>query len=360
MDIHDTNNDSMTKNCRLIEVITREEDRTTTNVTIDAKMDVSPIVGYAQMPLLPLAKACTPLIEIIHNIMFYVQMALDETPEEPQDGLTIDESAAIRLYTIEWQKPHRSLYSMLNETLKTADRKALQPYFKYFKLFLTALVKLPSVPPQTIWRGVTRDLSADFVSGQRMTWWAFSSCTRTMTVLENNIYLGNTGPRTLFSVETINGRKIRAHSHYNHEDEILLLPGTHMIVQSRLNPAPDLYVFHLKQIVPKTTLMALPFQGMLNKHDRLFEIEFFVHRSTTLSEKVSCISTLSKFISNGILHHISKTSLVPKKEIHYTIQPIHDYADRSDRCRIYLSIQITRYISLYFFEFIDKKQCFVR
>ena len=81
-------------------------------------------------------------------------MALDETPEEPQDGLTIDESAAIRLYTIEWQKPHRSLYSMLNETLKTADRKALQPYFKYFKLFLTALVKLPSVPPQTIWRGV--------------------------------------------------------------------------------------------------------------------------------------------------------------------------------------------------------------
>ncbi|CAF4952617.1 unnamed protein product, partial [Rotaria magnacalcarata] len=34
-------------------------------------------------------------------------MALDETPQTPPDGLTIDESAAVRLYTIEWDGPHR-------------------------------------------------------------------------------------------------------------------------------------------------------------------------------------------------------------------------------------------------------------
>ncbi|CAF5133328.1 unnamed protein product, partial [Rotaria sp. Silwood1] len=76
-------------------------------------------------------------------------MALDETPSEPPNQLTVDESAAIRLYTIEWEEPHQSLYSMLNYTLKMASRENLRPYFRYLKLLLTALVKLPCVPPLT-------------------------------------------------------------------------------------------------------------------------------------------------------------------------------------------------------------------
>ncbi|CAF4825074.1 unnamed protein product, partial [Rotaria sp. Silwood1] len=78
----------------------------------------SPIIGYAEEPLLPLPEATAPLTDILHNLSVYVQLALDETPENPPDGLTTDESAAVRLYTIEWERPHRSLYSMLNYTLK--------------------------------------------------------------------------------------------------------------------------------------------------------------------------------------------------------------------------------------------------
>jgi hypothetical protein len=159
---------------------------------------------------------------------------------------------------------------MLNDALMTADRNDLRPYFKYLKLFLTALTKLPCVPPQTVWRGVTKDLSADFLPGTVVTCWAFSSCTTTMTVLNNNMYLGNTGARTLFSVEAINGRTIHTHSDYIDEDEILLLPGTHMVVQSQLNPAPGLHIIHLKQVIPKETLLELPFESILNIFNRLF------------------------------------------------------------------------------------------
>jgi hypothetical protein len=187
---------------------------------------------------------------------------LDETSEKPPDGLTIDESAAIRLYTMEWISPHRSLYSMLNFNLKKGDRNALLPYFKYLKLFVTAIVKLPCVPPSTVWRGVTKNLSADFPPGTQVTWWAFSSCTNEMTVLENNMYLGYEGSRTLFSVEVINGRTVKDHSHFVTEDELLLLPGTQMIVQSQLNPAPDLYIIHLKQVIPTVTLLEPPFEGI--------------------------------------------------------------------------------------------------
>jgi hypothetical protein len=254
--------DSMTKNHRVADDAAEEHHYTISRMIHSIQTNPSPVMGYTAVPLLPLSKACAPLSEILHNLSFYVQLAMDETPEEPPDGLTIDESAAIRLYTIEWDRPHRSLYSMLNFNLKKANRGDLLPYFKYLKLFVTALVKLPCVPQLTVWRGVTQNLSADFPPGTRVTWWAFSSCTTEMTVLENNMYLGNQGSRTLFSVEAINGRTIKAHSHFVTEDELLLLPGTQMIVQSQLSPATDLHIIHLKQVIPDQILLEPPFEGI--------------------------------------------------------------------------------------------------
>ena len=178
------------------------------------------------------------------------------------------------------------LYSMLNRTLKKADREDLRPYFKYLKLFMTALAKLPCVPPLTLWRGVTKNLSAEFVPGTTVTWWAFSSCTTALTVLENNMYLGNAGSRTLFSVEVINGRTIRAHSHFVTEDEILLLPGTHMIVQSQFSPAPDLDIIHLKQVIPEEVLLEPPFEGNSNIFNRLFYITVFLYLGALLYPKI--------------------------------------------------------------------------
>ena len=254
-------NDPMTKNRRIVETVTEDQTMTSENIISNIKVDLGRLVGYADEPLLPLPTACAPLINIVHDLLFYIQLALDETSEHPPDGLTVDESAAIRLYTIEWDGPHRSLYSMVNHALKTGDREALRPYFKYLKLFITAVVKLPCVPPLTAWRGVTKDLSAEFSPGTPVTWWAFSSCTTALSVLENNMYLGNTGNRTLFSVEAMNGRIVRDHSHFVTEDEILLLPGTHMIVRSQLSPAPNLHVIHLKQVIPGEVLLEPPFEG---------------------------------------------------------------------------------------------------
>ena len=82
------------------------ENLTTMSINVDTDTDFGPIVGYANEPLLPLVKACAPLNSMIYNLWFYVQLALDGTPEQPADGLTVGESAAIRLYTIEWPRPH--------------------------------------------------------------------------------------------------------------------------------------------------------------------------------------------------------------------------------------------------------------
>jgi hypothetical protein len=89
------------------------------------------------------------------------------------------------------------------------------------------------------------------------------------------MYLGDNGERTLFSIEVINGRTVRAHSHFVTEDEILLLPGTYMVVQSQFSPAPDLNIIHLKQMVPKEILLEPPFEGILSSFNRFFEFKYF-------------------------------------------------------------------------------------
>ncbi|CAF0986394.1 unnamed protein product [Adineta steineri] len=284
-DLDKIQNNSMTQNPRIVEETTKVDHLIATNILNDIQANLRPIVEYAKEPLLPLSKACTPLENILHDLSVYVKMAIDETSEQPPDGLTVDESAAIRLYTIEWDKPYTSLYSMLNYTLKNESRENLKPYFKYLKLFITALAKLPCIPQLTVWRGVPKNLSMDFPSGTKVTWWSFSSCTTEMTVLQNNMYLGFNGNRTLFSVEAINGRSIRAHSHFNTENEVLLLPGTHMVVQSQLNPAPELYIIHLKQIEPPQVLLAPPFEGILNIFSKLFLNNIIsTFRCTSLSD----------------------------------------------------------------------------
>ena len=231
--------------------------------SIESK-DLTPIIGYTLGPLLCLIDACEPLIGIIDNIQYYVRLAVETTSENPAHGLTRDESASIRLYTMEWHDDDKSLYSILNHALRMSNRKALRPWFKYLKLFLTALVKIPCAPSQTVWRGLRKNVSNGFPPGKEITWWSFSSCTTTLTVLQSDLYLGNTGERTLFSIEIINGRDISAHSYFKTEDEILLLPGTFMEVRSQLNPTKDMYIIHLKQKIPETMLLEPPFEGTLS------------------------------------------------------------------------------------------------
>ncbi|CAF0981997.1 unnamed protein product [Didymodactylos carnosus] len=109
-------------------------------------------------------------------------------------------------YTMEWDVPSESLYSILNCALRDADRQNLRPWYRYLKLFLTALYKLPSIPHQTVWRGVREDLSDEYCVGDERAWWALSSCTTSLKVLESSIYCGKSDTRTLFSIESFPGK----------------------------------------------------------------------------------------------------------------------------------------------------------
>ncbi|CAF0879333.1 unnamed protein product [Rotaria sordida] len=135
----------------------------------DDRVMLCPFIDYAQEPILPLADACIPLIFIIPDILMYVSMALERTPDNPPDELTRDESASIHLYTMEESNTGRSLYSHLNHTLKRGGPEELQPWFKYLKLFLTALVEIPCSTAQVVWGGVRKNATNEFPKGAQIT-----------------------------------------------------------------------------------------------------------------------------------------------------------------------------------------------
>ena len=221
---------------------------------------LQPIEGYQSLRLVSLEEAIEPIVEFCPDVRRRAYIAKGNC-DSPKDGLTEDESASVYLYTSEWEPRDQCLYVVLNSVLRSQDRrKSIPPWFLFLKLLLTALFKLRSCS-MTVWRGIPLDLRKQYEIGKTYTWWGFSSCTESISVLELDQFLGQEGKRTMFSIDCFNGKKIRQHSSIESEDEILLLPGSQFVVKSCFQPSkkdPDLFIIHLKQVEPPFVLLEPP------------------------------------------------------------------------------------------------------
>ena len=113
------------------------------NFQDEPRQMIQPIKQYAKEPLLPLRQACEPLKDIVdEDLTQNIEIALMNA-RGGENGLTKEESAALHLYTMEWEVSEKSLYAVLNRTLRAVNRQALIPWHKYLKLLLTAFFKLP-------------------------------------------------------------------------------------------------------------------------------------------------------------------------------------------------------------------------
>ncbi|CAF3393526.1 unnamed protein product, partial [Rotaria sp. Silwood2] len=215
--------------------------------------ELTPIEGYEKTNLMTLEQSLQPMLAKLHNLETMIKIA-KRNSRKPVNGLTPDESAAIHLYTMQWSETHTSLYAMLNEALRCQNRRSLIQWFAYLKLFLTALYKLPSFKG-TIWRGVRGNMIEAF--DEDLIWWGVSSCTEKLSIIEG--FLGVEGERTLFNIQCINGKAIRAHSHFETEEEILLMPGTYLQVVGKCRPSKDLHIIQLREAPAPYQTIVPPF-----------------------------------------------------------------------------------------------------
>lgn len=212
-----------------------------------------PISGYEEVALVSLKEAVISLASLLPKIEEYAWLALQNC-EHPDDGLKQNESAAIMLYSMEWEPRDKCLYVVLNSILRDKKRTAntLKPWLLYLKLILTGLTKLPS-SRHFLYRGVNLDLSVQYPIGRKLVWWGFSSCTTHVNVIEQ--FLGDQGERTMFIIDCYSGKDVRNHSFFETEHEVLLLPARYFEVVSSLKAGVNFHIIQLKEIEPDVSLL---------------------------------------------------------------------------------------------------------
>jgi len=196
---------------------------------------LAPLAGLKRVTLVGLQQSLANLEpeledgeEYVDEALYFGQQCLLD--DNHTCGLTRDEIASIWLYTTNWVNYEESVYYRLNEALRAEDREAVKQWFPFLRLILNGLVKLPVVSG-TVFRGVRfSGLDKVYRMGKGFVWWAFSSCTRTDSVLKNKQFLGTEGERTVFAIRCNSAVSVREFSANQAEDEVILLPGTRLEV----------------------------------------------------------------------------------------------------------------------------------
>ena len=119
------------------------------------------------------------------------------------------------------------------------------------RLLLCARAKLPRYSGN-VWRGVIgKDLRASYPKGKELDWWGFSSTTKQMSVLLNPTFLGQSGVRTVFLIEIASAVDIQRYSAFQgtaSEAEVLIFPGTKMVVVDSMDMGNSLFQVHLREV----------------------------------------------------------------------------------------------------------------
>jgi hypothetical protein len=252
---------------------------------------LTPIEGYEKKPLVPLEEAVKRIKEQVTDIDRMVWLAKRDL-SLPADGLTSEESAAIRLYTMEWPKHHESIYIQLNRALRSEERDRLRPWFSYLKLILTALYKLPSIKG-IVWRGICGDVSEDYKKDY--IWWGFSSCTTRMEIMQQ--FTGSSDVSTIFMIECVHGKSISNYSQLKKENEILLMPGTFLRVVDKCKLTKGLHMIHLQETNPPHQLIAPPFNSSLCSNNQSGDQLLLAHPNQKISGITFLLSFQEHFIS---------------------------------------------------------------
>ncbi|CAF5073565.1 unnamed protein product, partial [Rotaria sp. Silwood1] len=263
-----------------------------------------PIQGYDEQPLVSLDEAVKPLESIVPQVNHMV-WTVKSNCTKPKDGLSQDESASIMLYTLEWGPPEKPFYTILNENLRSRNRRQLIPWFLYLRLFIHALSKLPPSVHHIIYRGVKMDLVSGYGEGEDFVWWAFSSCTSSLRILENHI--GKTGKRTIFNIScntaSNSAKDISQHSFYPEEKEVLLFPARQFKVSSSLDTGHELHIVDVKEIEPPFPLIRIPSieklkvkdEKLLSKTDQVINILLLGEKGVGKSTFINAFVNYLKF-----------------------------------------------------------------
>jgi hypothetical protein len=161
--------------------------------------------------------------------------------------------AALKMYTSECP----CVYVELNAAMRNNDAAAIEPYGRYVRTMVEAMLVSPRFEGSTVYRGIKLDMRAACKKGSTLVWPEFASCTSSIETQET--FLGPTGDRTLFVLTLTQGRarSIADVSMIPGESEVLLPPNTRITVESAYCAGNGLVLVNASEVPTECMLAAL-------------------------------------------------------------------------------------------------------
>ncbi|UJR22553.1 hypothetical protein I4U23_025602 [Adineta vaga] len=186
------------------------------------------MVGYRNEPLTSLEDAMKPFSNDIDQLSRYIKEAKTKCHYPNDSHLTRDESAAIYLYTMQWESG--SLDSRLQAAFSSGDKSKLKQWFKYLNLLKTAFDKLPEADSQKLWQVIPcdDDVKKSLLSNSELQYTSLGTWIVSDTELKK--YKTQHANEQLLStcLSGVQGKLISAYSS-DKSKEIMLWPGSKLI-----------------------------------------------------------------------------------------------------------------------------------
>ena len=272
------------------------------------------INDHEQVALVTLEEAIEPLVDLVSHVKEMVKLvkemikSIKEKCLQPKDNLSIDESASIMFYTMEWTPIENSFYYIFNRTLSSNDQNQLKPWYLYMKLFSTALSKLPPSTRRIFYRKIPLNLQIPYSENTRFFWHGYSACCSSVEFFnQKTIPLDPMSHRTLFIIHSEHAIDISEHSWYPLKHIFLLPPGQQFQVVSCRISTDDLCMIMLKEIPTESIA-----KTVINEEEKQVFARAFEKRMIKW-EKKSEINLRNQRLTDSHMDTIVKFAIQKKK-----------------------------------------------
>ena len=191
-------------------------------------LNVDEILKQPAKPLKDAVKSFGTAPDMDIHVFYAVEGAKVIKKRNPASKLTIEEIAALRLYTTAWTDPAASIGALLLAAIRENNATQLSAFKPFLRLILGALRSIPSTRT-VLTRYASGDFSTLLTPGSTITWGEISSATVSTDPIEAD---QSSHPHVQLLIDTSHARSIQAYSRQPTEPEYLLFPGSQFKVHS--------------------------------------------------------------------------------------------------------------------------------
>lgn len=195
------------------------------------------IEGYEKEPVVSLEEALGPFHGEIDQLPERIKEAKTKCYYPSKHQLTRDESAAIYIHSMNWKKT--CVYDKLQAALKSGNQAEAKRWFKFLKLYKSALDKLPEAKGN-VWQGTAYDEQKKklLTSDEQPLYVGMGSCSPSDKALKKQLEKDSIGKKILVGYGPFVKAKDVTGYTAGDQEEFVIFPGS-KLAKADVESDPD-------------------------------------------------------------------------------------------------------------------------